>query len=91
MLNLAEHKILPANKEQITDKCRCFLLSQAEYEIFSAYEYEKCQLMLAFSYLSADKILCSAELSMKTRFITKGPELNQKTQQKFPLTPPAEK
>ena len=39
-----------------------FLLSLAENEIFSAYEYEH---LLAFSFLSAEKIACLAELSTK--------------------------
>ena len=40
----------------------CFLLNIAEHENFSANEYENAN----YSYLSAEKILCSAELSMKT-------------------------
>ena len=36
-----------------------FLLNIAEHENFSANKYE------AFSYLLAEKLLCSAELSMK--------------------------
>ena len=32
----------------------------------------KMQLLLAFSYLLAEKISCSAELSMKKSFITSG-------------------
>ena len=51
-----------------------FLLNIAEHVIFSANKYEKCQLLLAFSYLSAEKISCSAELSMKKSFITSGPD-----------------
>ena len=43
-----------------------FLLSLAEYEIFSADEYENASRdWLAFSYLSAEKIACPAELSTK--------------------------
>ena len=45
-----------------------FLLKIAEHEDFSANKFEnannKCQLLLAFSYLLAEKISCSAELSM---------------------------
>ena len=41
------------------------LLNIAEHEHFSVDKYEKCQLLLAISYLLAEKILCSAELSMK--------------------------
>ena len=44
----AEHEILPANKEQIIDKYRCFLLSLAECEIFSAYEYENANISWHF-------------------------------------------
>ena len=40
-----------------------FLLNIAEHEIFSANKYEN--LLLAFLYLLAEKISCSAELSMK--------------------------
>ena len=39
------------------------LLNIAEHENFN--KYEKCQLLLAISYLLAEKILCSDELSMK--------------------------
>ena len=42
-----------------------FLLNIAEHEIFSANKIWKCQLLLAFSYLLAEKISCLAELSMK--------------------------
>ena len=42
-----------------------FLRNIAEHEIFSAYKYENFKLFLAFSYLLAEKISCSAELSMK--------------------------
>ena len=41
-----------------------FLLNLAEHENFSASKYENA-LLLAFSYLSVEKISCSAELSMK--------------------------
>ena len=54
-----------------------FLLSIAGHEIFSANKYENAnycwhfhiyeQRNLAFSYLSAEKISCSAELSMKKK------------------------
>ena len=42
-----------------------FLLNIAKHDIFSANKYEKAKLLLAFSYLLAEKISCSAELSMK--------------------------
>ena len=44
-----------------------FLLNIAEHENFSANKYENadCQLKLAFSYLLAEKISRSAELSTK--------------------------
>ena len=51
-----------------------FLLNINVHENFSANKYEKCQLLLAFSYLLAEKISCSAELSMKKSFKTSGPE-----------------
>ena len=52
-----------------------FMLS---YENFSANRYEnaKFELLLAFSYLLAGKISCSAELSMAKKFITSGPYLS---------------
>ena len=52
-----------------------FLLNIAEHEMFSADKYENANYMaqcrenlLAFSYLLAEKISCSAELSMKKVF-----------------------
>ena len=45
MLNSAEHEILPANKQKITDiDVVIFLLSFAECEIFYAYEYENANI-----------------------------------------------
>ena len=41
-----------------------FLLNIAEHENFSANKYENANI-LAFSYLLAEKMSCSAELSMK--------------------------
>ena len=60
MLNSAEPEICPAYKSQIINNCKFFLAEQ---------------LFLAFSYLLAEKISCSAELSMKIRFITSWPDL----------------
>ena len=55
MLNSAEHEICPANKYQIANNCYFFFLRDiAEHEFFSAYKY-----------LLAEKISCSAELSMR--------------------------
>ena len=51
-----------------------FLPNISEHENFSGNKYEKCQLLFAFSYLLAEKISCSAELSMKN-LITSGPGL----------------
>ena len=66
MLNSAEHEIFSANKPQITNNCKSFLLNLAEHENFSANKYENANYcLLAFSYLLAGKISCSAELSMK--------------------------
>ena len=66
MLNSAENEILPANKQQITDKYSCFLLSSAVCEIIYAYEYEIANIRKAEKMLcSAEKISCSAEVSMK--------------------------
>ena len=46
-----------------------FFLCIAEHENFSANNIK-----MAFSCLLAEKISCSAELSMKRVFITSGPE-----------------
>ena len=55
-----------------------YLLNLAEQENFSANKYENAnyfQLLLAFSYLLAEKISCSAEWSMKKKFYNLGPDL----------------
>ena len=57
MLNLAGHEICPANMKLLTT-ANSFLLNIAEHENFSPI------LLLAFSYLLAEKISSSAELSM---------------------------
>ena len=58
MLNSAEHEICPTNKHiKLQTTANSFLRNIAEHEIF--------QLLLAFSYLLAEKMSCSAELSMK--------------------------
>ena len=49
-----------------------FLLKIAEHENFSASKYENANYLLAFSYLLAEKMSCSAEMSMKKSFITSG-------------------
>ena len=48
MLSSAEHKLLPANKQQTTDNYRYFLLTLAEGEIFYAYEYENANISWHF-------------------------------------------
>ena len=50
-----------------------FLLNIAEHDQFSANKNEKCQLLLAFSYLLAENILRSDQLSMKKSLIISGP------------------
>ena len=67
MLNSAKHEICPANKSQNTNICKSFLLNITEHENFSANKYENANycLLLTFSYLLAEKISRSAELSMK--------------------------
>ena len=79
MFNSAEHEICPANKSQITNNCNSFLLNITEHENFSANKHENAnycwKFHMAFSYLLAEKISCSAELSMKKIFfITPGLE-----------------
>ena len=65
MLNSAEDEFLPGNKQQITDEYS--FLAQ-----FSCVKFSMLMNILAFSYLSAEEISCSAELSMKF-FITSRP------------------
>ena len=60
MLNSAEHDIFHANINLLTI-AKSFLLNIAGHEIFSANKYENAN----YSYLLAEKISCSAELSMK--------------------------
>ena len=73
MLNSAEHEVCPANKSQSIINCNFCLRNITEHKNISANIYEKkSQLLLAFSYLLAEKISCSVELSMK-KFITPGP------------------
>ena len=66
MLYSAQHELFNAYKYQITI-ANSFLLNITEYENFSANKYENanCWHWVAFSYLLAEKISCSAELSMK--------------------------
>ena len=63
MLNSTEHEIFHANKCQITINAKFFL---------AEHSWAEQELLLAFSYLLAEKISCSAELSMKKSFITSG-------------------
>ena len=57
-------KFLPLIVLKLLTIANSFLLNIAEHEIFSANKYENAN-YLAFSYLFAEKISCSAELSMK--------------------------
>ena len=68
MLNSAENEIFPAYKSQITNNCKFFLAIIN----FSAIINMKMP-TTAFSYLLAEKISCSAELSMKKSFIALRP------------------
>ena len=36
--------MIPANKQQITEKYSCFLLSEAGYATFCGYEYENASI-----------------------------------------------
>ena len=90
MLDSAEHEICPANKSQITNNCKFFLAKHSWAWKFLCKLIWKCQLLLGFSYLLAEKISCSAELSMKKCFITSGPDYiaNQKSpKQSAPSSP----
>ena len=69
MLNSVEHKMCPANKSQIINNRTFFLANIAAWK--SLLMNMKCQLLLEFFYLLAEKISCS-ELSMK-RVLTRGP------------------
>ena len=66
MLNSSEHEICSEHKSQFTNNCKCFLLNIPKHENFSANKYENANHCWHFSYLLAEKISCSAELSMKT-------------------------
>ena len=71
MLNSAEHEICLANKSQLTHNSQFFLAkySWAWKCLCNKYENSNyCWHFLAFSYLLAEIISCSAEYSMK-RFI----------------------
>ena len=48
MLNSAEHEILLANKQQMTDKQSCFLAQFSENKIFCAFEYENANISWQF-------------------------------------------
>ena len=65
MLNSAEYEIFHANESKITNNCKYFLLKIAEHENFSASKYENANYFLAFSYLFAEKMSCSAEMGTK--------------------------
>ena len=80
MFNSSEHEILPANKQQITDKHSWFSCSEKLSVKFSMLMKMKMPTLvgififisrknfMAFSYLSAEKISCSAELRWKKKF-----------------------
>ena len=53
-----------------------FLRNIAGHELFSAYKYEKCQLLLTFLYLIAEKLSCSVELGIN-QFSKPGPECTE--------------
>ena len=56
---------------RLVTNANSFLLQVSEHENFYANKYENANL-LAFSYLLAEKISCSAEMSMEKSFITLG-------------------
>ena len=61
-------KFCPAKNLIFLTITNSFLLNMAEHENFSASKYENAK----FLYMLAEKISCSAELSMKKSFITSG-------------------
>ena len=65
MLNSFEHETCLANKSQINNNCKFFLAKHNWAWKFLCWLIWKCQLLLAFSYLLAEKISCLAELSTK--------------------------
>ena len=67
MLNLAEHDIFHANYFQITYNFQFFLAKPSWAWTFFTNENAN------FTYLSAENVSCSDELSMKS-FITSGPD-----------------
>ena len=66
-------KFIPLINLKLLTSANSFSLNIAEHENFSANKYGN--ILLAFSYLLAEKISCSAEMSMKKSFITSGPDL----------------
>ena len=66
---MLEIEICPANKSQITNNRTFFLANIAAWK--SLLMNMKCQLLLAFLFLLAEKISCSDELNMK-RVLTSG-------------------
>ena len=63
MLNSAEHEIIDANKSQITNNAKFCLAKQLSMKISLLINMKMPT--MAFLYLLAEKISCSAELSMK--------------------------
>ena len=75
ILNSAKYEICPANKSQITDMCK-FCLAKHSWAMLkiSLLKYEKCQPLLAFSYLLAEKIFMLRRVEHEKSFITLGPD-----------------
>ena len=68
MLNSAEHEICPANKNQITNNCKLFLLNTAEHEHFSANKYEYANNLISMkmpTVFSIFILISSAELNLR--------------------------
>ena len=66
MLNSDEHEMFPANKSQITHNCELFLAKQLSMKI-SVLINMKMPTIVGIFILIAEKISCSAELSMKKK------------------------
>ena len=70
MLNSAEHEIFSAKNLKLLRTANSFLLNIAEHEHFSANKYEIPTIVGILIFL-AEKISCSADLSMKTFYNTR--------------------
>ena len=74
--------VLLINVNLLTVPYSLLLKHSWAWKFFSANKYENAN-YVGFFNLLAEKILCSAELSMKKSFITSGPDLKVEMIQKM--------